>query len=496
MTAKTNAQRAKTKEPLFQERVRPENWQNPVPREVYDLAIVGAGPAGIAAAEKAVRLGLGVALIERGRLGGNSLNVGSVPSKAVIRTASIYAHLQDAEEFGAPLHEEPSIDFAMVLAHMRAIRARIAEYHSARRLARQGIDLFFGEARFEESHELVVPGGRIRFKKALVATGARPRPSNIPGLDKVGYCTSDSLFDMPTLPKRILVVGGGPLGCEMAQALRHLGLNVTIVQNDPKFLPREERDAAEILSRSLARCGVEIRLNTTVTRARMEGSTKILETYNNEVEANLEADEVLLSIGRIPNVEGLGLDQAGVAIDGDCGIAVDEHLRTSNADIYAAGDVCMDLKFTNVARATALMAIDNAFSGGGRRHTELLVPWCTYCDPEVAHVGMHIWDAHARNIPIKTFTVMMHDVDRAITDGQDEGFVKIHIEDGTDHILGATIVASRASEMINEVLVIMNAGISMTTLAGMVHAYPTQSEAIMLAARAYIENRCMAERTR
>ncbi|HWD25784.1 MAG TPA: mercuric reductase [Rhizomicrobium sp.] len=489
MTAKTDTQRAQAKEQLFEAHVRPEDWKNPAPREIYDLAILGAGPAGIAAAEYAARLGFSVALIERGRLGGTSLNVGSVPSKAVIRTANIYARMHDVEDFGAPVPEEPAVDFAMVLARMRAIRARIAEYHSARRFAARGVDLFYGEGRFDGSHGLVVAGAGVRFKKALIATGARPRPSNIPGLDKVGYRTSDSVFDMTTLPKRIAVIGGGPLGCELAQALRHLGPHVTIVQNDPKFLPREERDAAEILSRSLARCGVEIRLNTTVTGARMNGSAKVLETYNNEVEADLETDEVLLSIGRLPNVEGLGLEHAGIALDGDRGIAVDEHLRTSNSDIYAAGDVCMDLKFTNAARATALMAVENALAGGRGRHGDLVIPWCTYCDPEIAHVGMHIWDARAQNIPVKTFTVMMHDVDRAITDGQDHGFVKIHIEDGTDRILGGTIVASRASELINELSVIMGAGIGMAALARMVHTYPAQSEAIMLAARAYVESR-------
>jgi pyruvate/2-oxoglutarate dehydrogenase complex dihydrolipoamide dehydrogenase (E3) component len=482
-------QRQNAEESNFLDRVRPADWRNPEPRDIYDLAILGAGPAGIAAAELASRRGFAVALIERNRLGGNSLNAGSVPSKALIRTANIYSRMQEAEEFGAPMPTEPAVDFAQVMARMRAIRARIAEYHSARRFALKGVDLFFGAAQFSAGTSLLVADTPIRFKKALIATGARPRPSNIPGLDKVGYRTSDSVFEMTELPRRIAVIGGGPLGCELAQALRRLGAQVTIVQNDPKFLPREERDAAEILSRSMARCGVEIRLNTTVVGARMDGSAKILETINNEIKNDLQADEILLSIGRIPNVGGLGLDEAHIDFDEERGITVDGVLRTTNPDVYAAGDVCLDFKFTNIARASALIAVENALLGKARRHIDLIIPRCTYCDPEIAHVGLHVWEAHTRAIPIKSYTVLMHDVDRAITDGQDHGFVKIHVEDGTDRILGATIMASRASELINEISVILNAGIGMTALAEMTHTYPAQSEAIQLAAQAFVADR-------
>jgi pyruvate/2-oxoglutarate dehydrogenase complex dihydrolipoamide dehydrogenase (E3) component len=486
MNPKSAAERAQRQEHRYLDRVRPQDWKNPQPQAIYDLAILGAGPAGIEAAETAARAGFRVALIERHRLGGNSLNAGSIPSKAVIRTANVYAQMHDADEFGAPMPTEPAVDFAAVMARMRAIRARIAEYHAARRFAPRGVDLFFGEASFTAHNALAVAGGRIAFRKALIATGARPRPSNIPGLDKIGYRTSDSIFDMTSLPKRIAVIGGGPLGCELAQALRRLGPQVTIVQNDAKFLPREERDAAEILSRSMARCGVEIRLNTTVTGARKGDTGKILETTNNDVENDLEADEVLLSIGRIPNIEGLDLETAGVAWDAKHGVTVDDFLRTANPDIYAAGDVCMAFKFTNAAQDSARMAVQNALLGGSGRHDTLLIPWCTYCDPEIAHIGLHVWEARRRSIPIRTYTVMMHDIDRAITDSQDGGFIKIHVAQDSDRILGATITASHASELINEVSVIMHAQIGMTALAAMSHAYPTQSRGIMLAAQSYV----------
>jgi pyruvate/2-oxoglutarate dehydrogenase complex dihydrolipoamide dehydrogenase (E3) component len=473
-------------EAAFLRRVRPEDWQNPAPRSRYDLAIVGAGPAGLVAAEAAARLGFLVALIERNRIGGNSLNVGSVPSKAIIRTAGVYGTMREAEEFGAPVPNEPALEFEKVMARMRRIRTRISGYNSAHNLAALGVDIFFGNARFERPDVLLADDTRLHFKKALIAVGARPKAPDIPGLDKTGYLTSSTIFEMTALPKRLAVIGGGPLGCELAQAFCRLGSQVIIVQNDPKFLPREERDAAEILSRSMARDGVEIRLNTTVVGARREGDATILETVNDDVKRDVHADEVLLSVGRAPNVEDLCLEAAGVAFDTNKGVQVDDFLRSTNPDIYAAGDACLSLKFTNAAQSSARTAVQNALMQAQQRQSDSIIPWCTYCDPEIAHIGLHVWEARQQSIPIKSFTVLMHDVDRAITDGEETGFVKIHTAEGTDKILGATIVASRASELINEMAVIMNAGIGLKALAAIAHTYPAQSEAIMLAAQAYV----------
>jgi pyruvate/2-oxoglutarate dehydrogenase complex dihydrolipoamide dehydrogenase (E3) component len=472
-------------EELFLRRVRPEDWENPAPRNVYDLAIVGAGPAGLAAAESAARLGFSVALIERYRLGGTSLNAGSVPSKAIIRTSRVYGAMRDADEFGAPVPKEPALEFGEVMARMRRLRTRIAEYHSVHELTALGVEIFFGAARFGGADTLIVGDAQVHFKKALIATGARPWIPDIPGLEQTGYRTSGTIFEMAALPKRLAVIGGGPLGCEVAQAFCGLGAHVTIVQNDPKFLPREERDAAEILSRSMARDGVEIRLNTTVVGARRENGAKILETVSNGVKGEIPADEILLSTGRAPNIEDLNLEAADVAFDAERGIAVDDFLRSTNSNVYAAGDACLALKFTNAAQYSARIAVRNALMEAKQRHSSLAIPWCTYCNPEIAHIGLHVWEAREQSIPIKSFTVMMHDVDRAITDGQDVGFVKIHLAEGSDRVLGATIVASRASELINEMAVIMSAGIGMNALADVAHAYPAESEAIMLAAQAY-----------
>jgi pyruvate/2-oxoglutarate dehydrogenase complex dihydrolipoamide dehydrogenase (E3) component len=239
---------------------------------------------------------------------------------------------------------------------------------------------------------------------------------------------------------------------------------------------------------ALSRDGVEVRLNTTVVAVRMADGEKRIDTVNNDAKDVIRTDEILLSIGRVANVDNLNLESAGIDTTPSQGIDVDDFLRTTNADIYAAGDVCLTRKFTNAAEASAKIAVGNAFRERSKRKSHLNIPWCTYCDPEIAHVGMHAREARKRSVPVKSFTVMMQDVDRAIVDGQDDGFVKIHVREGTDTILGATIVAARASEMINEMSVIISSGIGMRALAEILHTYPSQCDAIRLAALAYVRD--------
>ncbi|QOW18496.1 mercuric reductase [Lysobacter ciconiae] len=468
--------------------VRPPGWCNPRPTGRYDLAILGGGTAGLTAAAEARSRGARVALIESGLLGGTCLNTGCVPSKSLVHSARTVDGWRDAAIHGNGPAAAERVDFASVMERMRATRARISRGDAAARLSAQGTDVFFGQARFTANDTLEVAGTPLQFSKALVATGAQPLIPSIPGLAECGFLTSDTVFELTALPPRILVIGGGPLGCEMAQALCRFGARTTIVQDWPLFLPREERDAAQILSGAFARDGLEVRLNTRVVDIRMDGERRIAELLSDDDRSTLEFDAILTGTGRSPRVEGMDLELAGIHYDGGRGIHVDDFLRTTNPNVFAAGDVCLEHRFNDAARASARLAVCNALDGAVQRLSELVIPWCTYTDPEIAHVGMYVRQARARDIGVRTFTVPMHTVDRAIIDGEDCGFVKIHVRDGTAEILGATIVARHAGEMINEITLAMVAKLGLDTLSRVIHPSPTQSEAIRMAADAFVRS--------
>jgi pyruvate/2-oxoglutarate dehydrogenase complex dihydrolipoamide dehydrogenase (E3) component len=254
-------------------------------------------------------------------------------------------------------------------------------------------------------------------------------------------------------------------------------------------LPKEERDAAQILSSAFARDGIEVRLNTTAVNVRVENGLKLVDLVSDDYKSTVAVDDILTGTGRVPNVTGMNLEAAGVDYDVTSGVRINDFLQTSNPRIYAAGDVCLEHKFTHTADASARIVVQNALFLGRQRVSALTIPWCTYTDPEIAHVGLYVRSARVQDIPVKTFTIPMHDVDRAIADDEEEGFVKVHIKEGTDQILGATIVARHAGEMINEITLAMVAGIGLRTLARIIHAYPTQAEAIKKAADAYNRTR-------
>lgn len=473
--------------------VRPADWRNPEPAQRYALVVIGAGTAGLTAARMAASLGARVALVERDLLGGTTLNIGPLPSKALIRTSRTYAEMRNADRFGGCVPEDIRVDFSRVMRRMRDIRARLSRADSAQSLAAAGVDVFFGEASFTGADALKVGGVTLRFGKALIATGARPIVPEIPGLAEAGYLTNESVFDLNEAPRRLLVIGGGPLGCEVAQAFCRMGVQTSIVQSWPLFLPREERDAAQILSDAFARDGLGVRLNTHVLSIRVEKGEKVAELITDDYRSSVTADAILLGTGRKAEVEGLELAAAGVAHD-EHGVIVDDFLRTSNHRIYAAGDVCLSYKFSDTAEATARMAVRNALLGGRRRLGRLVIPWCTYTDPEIAHVGMYVREARARGVATKTFTVPLHTVHRAIADDEETGFVKIDVMNHTDRILGATIVAHHAGEMISEITLAMMAGIGLRRLARVIHPYPTQAAAIKMAADAYDRTRVARRR--
>ena len=467
-----------------------EAWENPRPAARYHMAIVGAGAAGLAAAKMAAALGVRVALIERYPMRGGRLNRGTIlPSKAFIRTSRLYAEMRDARRYGGQLPGDIDVDFAAVMERVRRIAIHQGSGDSVQRLAQAGVDMFFGEIRFTGAQTLTVDGAELRFRKALIATGARPKESVFPGLAEVGYLTNENVYDLTEMPRRLLVIGGGPLGCELAQAFCRLGAQTTIVEEKPLFLGGEERDAAQILSDAFAGDGIEVRLNTRAVAARIENGCKLVDLVSDDYKNTIAVDAILTRIGRTPNVAGMNLEAAGIDYDAEIGVRVDDFLRTSNPHIYAAGDVCLKDKYIQTATASARIVVQNALLRRHERLSALIVPSCAFTDPEIAHVGLQVREANRQNIPVKTFTITMQEIDRAVADSEDRGFVKIHVKEGTDKILGATIVARHAGDMINEITLAMVAGIGLRTLAQVIHAYPTQAEAIKKAADAYNRTR-------
>ena len=474
---------------LLVEHGHPDDWVDPTPAGRYNLVVIGAGTAGLVAAAGAAGLGARVALIEKHLLGGDCLNYGCVPSKSLIRSARAVADVRDASRFSVNVAGEITVDFSAAMARMREIRSRISHHDSAKRFNDLGIDVFLGEGRFTGPDAVDVAGQTLRFARALIATGARPVDPPIEGLTEAGYLTNETVFSLVELPRRLAVIGAGPIGCELAQAFRRLGSEVTLIHKSDHIMPREDRDAAAIVDAVLRREGVTIHLDAETTSVSAAGGEKTLHVRCQDQEHSVVVDEILVGAGRKPNVEGLGLESVGVEYDPRAGVHVDDRLRTTNKRIYAAGDVCSIFKFTHTADAAARIVIQNALFFGRKKFSALHIPWCTYTSPEVAHVGMYRHDAEQRGIEVETFRREFSEVDRAIAEGQEEGFVKVHVKKGTDTILGATIVAEHAGEMISEITAAMVGRIGLGKLGDVIHSYPTQAEAIKQVADAYNRTR-------
>ena len=476
--------------------VHPAGWINPEPAARYNLVVIGAGTAGLVAAAGAAGLGARVALVERRLMGGDCLNFGCVPSKALIRASRVCSAINHATGYGivptAPAHAE----FGAVMERMRRLRVDLSANDSAARFKSLGVDVFLGEARFVGRDAAEVDGKRLNFSRALVATGARPAAPPIPGLAESGFLTNETVFSLTELPRRLAVIGAGPIGCELAQAFRRFGSEVWLLEALTQILPREDRDAARIVERAIVSDGVELLTGCKVASVGRGAAGRIVRLEHRGASREIEVDEILVTAGRAPNVEEIGLEAAGVEYDRKTGVRVDDYLQTSNRHIFAAGDVCSALQFTHLSDAHARIVIRNALFFGRERASSLTIPWCIYTDPEIAHVGLGEAEAAARGVAIRTFAQEMSAVDRAVLDGETAGVAKIHVREGTDQIVGATIVAAHAGEIISELTLAIAAGIGLGRIAGVIHPYPTQAEAIKKIADAYNRTRLTPSRKR
>ncbi len=458
--------------------VHPPDWMNPKPAGRYNLVVIGAGTAGLVTAAGAAGLGAKVALIERHLMGGDCLNFGCVPSKALISAARRAASVRDAGEFGISVLNGARIDFGQAMERMRRLRARIAPNDSVRRFTDLGVDVFLGQARFVDASTIEVGGDKLAFKKAVIATGARASAPAIPGLEEVDYLTNETVFSLTDPPRRMAIIGAGPIGSEMAQTFARLGTEVFLVEAMHGILPREDRDAAAIVQESMERDGVKLLCCGRALRlAKVESAGVRLTVESHGRGYDEVVDRLLVAVGRAPNVEGLDLEKAGVEFS-EKGVKVNDRLQTTNPRIFAAGDICSRYQFTHAADFMARIVIQNALFFGRAKASALTIPWCTYTEPEIAHVGFYEKEAREQGVELDTFAIELSDVDRAILEGETHGLVRIHVRKGTDKIAGATIVAANAGDMISEVTLAMTHGLGLKKVASTIHPYPTRSEAI------------------
>jgi pyruvate/2-oxoglutarate dehydrogenase complex dihydrolipoamide dehydrogenase (E3) component len=472
----------------FLDRLHPKEWVDPTPKRTYNLVVIGAGAGGLVSAAGAAGVGARVALIESHLLGGDCLTVGCVPSKALLRCAKAAAAVRNASTFGVKINGEVSVDFGFVMERMRRLRAGIAPVDSAQRYTEKlGVDVFLGKGSFTGKNTIEVNGKTLTFAKAVVATGGTAAIPNIPGLREAPYLTNATIFNLTQLPRRLGVIGAGPIGLELAQAFQRFGSRVTVFSRSGKILPKEDPDVAKIVENSLRRDGIKFAFHVSYKGVESQGGkspvTIFLEDGNGE--RKLEFDALLVAAGRKPAVRDFGLEDAGIAYDERMGVKVNDRLQTTNPDVFAVGDVASKYQFTHMADFGARLVIRNALFFGRDKFSNLLIPWATYTDPEVAHVGLYEKDLQEGNVAFATFTREFTDVDRSIVDSETEGFVKIHVKKGTDQILGATIVGSHAGDMISEITVAMQSGMGLGKLANVIHPYPTATEAIRQCGDAY-----------
>ena len=474
--------------------VHPIPWDNPVPKPVYNLVVVGGGAAGLVSAIGSASVGAKVALIEGHLLGGDCTNFGCVPSKALIKSASVIHAARNGRDHGLEIRGgegELMVNFEAIMTRMRAVRGKISEFEAAKRLRSLGIDVFIGKGEFDSPSSILVNEDRLHFRKCIICSGGKAYIPNLPGLLDIPYLTNESLFNLTELPRSLLIVGGGPIGIEMAQAFQRFGTEVTVLIRGKKILDKEDVESAIIVEESLKRDGVTIISSATNQRfeRKLDGQIEVCyEEVQSRVSVSAQeesrrmktiiVEKVLVATGRRANVNGFGLERANVRFTEQHGIEVDDFMKTSNPLIYAAGDCCSHYQFTHAADHMARICIVNALFYGKSKFSSLLIPWCTYTDPEIAHVGLYPRDMEERNVVYDTYKKEFSDNDRAVCEGSTEGFVKIYVKKGTDKILGATIVGEYAGDMISEICTLMNAKVGLAKVSSIIHPYPTRSDAI------------------
>ena len=465
----------------------------------YDLTVIGGGSAGLILAVAGAKLGKKTALIEKHRLGGDCLWTGCVPSKAILKSAKIAHYMKEAEKYGVVV-EGSRVDFQRVMQHVREAQRTIEHEHdNPERFREMGVEVIFGNGHFQSPTTFVVEdvesgqATTLKSKKFVITTGSRPAAPPIPGIESIRYLDSENVWELDQLPSELLVVGAGPIGIELGQAFHRLGTQVTIAQRSDRIFAKEEAEVSEKMLSYLREEGIEIRLNTHLAQvtdcspnggsgdnhhAATLGDYRVrLKANDEEEEREISVDQILIAVGRKPNIEGLGLEEIGVSV-GAKGIDVNNRLQTTAKNIYAAGDVIGHYLFTHVAAFQAQQIVRNIFFPGASAIDYSVVPWTTFCDPEVARCGLTEQEARQKYGDVDVFTVDLHDVDRAVAEGETKGFIKVIATKWRGKILGVHLIGPTAGEVIHEFVLAMNAGLPLRKLGGVIHIYPTFSSIV------------------
>ena len=467
---------------VFSKFSKPENYD-------YNLVVIGAGSAGLVASYIAAAVKAKVALIEEHKMGGDCLNTGCVPSKALIASAKLLSYVKRAKEFG---FDKASIDFdfATVMERVQSIIKKVEPHDSIERYTGLGVDCIRGRAKIVSPFEVKVNDRILTTKNIIVATGANPLIPALPGLEKIDYLTSDNIWDIRTLPKKLVVLGAGPIGCELAQGFSRLGANVTLIQRGSQLMKKEDPDAAQIILDRFQAEGIEVLLDHSAKAIEVSGEEKQLICDHDGKQVRVGFDKILIALGRVPNVKGFGLEELGVELTGNKHIETNEFLQTNFPNIYCSGDVHGRYQFTHTAAHESWYSAVNALFGRFKKFSVDygIIPWATYTDPEVARVGLNETDAELAGMDYEMVKYGIDGLDRAIADSEDHGFVKVLTVPGKDKILGVTIVGNHAADVIAEFVLAMKHGIGLNKILGTIHIYPTMAEANKYAAGLWKKN--------